>query len=100
MSERTEIIPIEPDTANTGEGKCFEAFRHSPAHMKIQVNNQEIQISEQTFLAKVLREEMKLPSFDGIAVSVNLEIIAKSLWENFSLKEGDTILVIQATAGG
>ena len=36
----------------------------------------------------------------GIAVAVNEEVIAKEDWAQFSLKEGDQILIIQPTQGG
>jgi len=36
----------------------------------------------------------------GVAVAVNNQVVPKSSWESFSLKENDKILVIQASQGG
>lgn len=36
----------------------------------------------------------------GIAVAVNNQVVPKSAWPSFELKENDKILVIQASQGG
>ncbi|WP_200978475.1 sulfur carrier protein ThiS [Echinicola sp. 20G] len=36
----------------------------------------------------------------GVAVAVNHEVIPKSQWDVFQLKENDNILIIKATQGG
>lgn len=36
----------------------------------------------------------------GVAVAVNQQIITRSLWKDFLLKENDNILIIRATQGG
>jgi len=36
----------------------------------------------------------------GLAVAVNQEVVPKSKWDDFQLKENDDILIIKATQGG
>lgn len=36
----------------------------------------------------------------GIAVAVNNQVVAKTAWNEFKLKENDKILVIKASQGG
>ncbi|AFR36181.1 hypothetical protein B739_1589 [Riemerella anatipestifer RA-CH-1] len=36
----------------------------------------------------------------GIAIAVNQKVITRSKWEECTLKDGDTILIIKATQGG
>lgn len=36
----------------------------------------------------------------GMAVAVNNQVVPKTSWESFALKENDKILVIQASQGG
>jgi len=38
--------------------------------------------------------------FKGFALAVNDSIVPNSKWNSFSLKDGDKILVVQATQGG
>ncbi|UCS92629.1 sulfur carrier protein ThiS [Echinicola marina] len=41
-----------------------------------------------------------ISSLRGLAVAVNQEVIPKSRWDDFKLKENDDILIIKATQGG
>lgn len=36
----------------------------------------------------------------GIAIAVNQQVISKSQWDDFKLKENDEVLIIKATQGG
>ena len=68
--------------------------------MKIILNDRESHIDEACFLLPLIEKELQLRSLDGIAVSVNYEVIPKKNWAAYQLKPGDAVLVIHATAGG
>lgn len=42
----------------------------------------------------------EISSHRGLAVAVNQEVVPKSRWDDFKLKENDDILIIKATQGG
>nr|WP_121272374.1 sulfur carrier protein ThiS [Pedobacter schmidteae] len=67
--------------------------------MEITINQQHHQLQEscsvQQMLTQVLSGEPK-----GIAVAINQNIIAKSLWTTHQLKHGDQVMLIKATQGG
>jgi sulfur carrier protein len=67
--------------------------------MEITVNQQSYSVSEVCSLQQMLDIVLALP-VKGIAIAVNLEIIAKSNWPNHFLKPGDNLTIIQATQGG
>ena len=46
-----------------------------------------------------LLETMALPE-RGVAVAVNNTMISRVEWKNYSLSEGDNILIIKAACGG
>ncbi len=50
------------------------------------------------YLSQLL-ETMALPE-RGVAVAVNNTMISREKWENYSLSEGDNILIIKAACGG
>lgn len=50
------------------------------------------------YLSQLL-ETMTLPE-RGVAVAVNNTMISRDKWENYSLSEGDNILIIKAACGG
>jgi len=68
--------------------------------MKVILNDRELRIEEKSFLLPFIEKELQLRSLDGIAVSVNYEVIPKNNWAAYQLKAGDAVLVIHATAGG
>ena len=68
--------------------------------MKLVLNDRELRAEENTFLLAFIEKELQLRSLDGLAVSVNYEVIPKKNWAAYRLKAGDAILVIHATAGG
>jgi sulfur carrier protein len=49
---------------------------------------------------KLVLEEEGILEKKGIAVAVNNQVVSKSTWDTFELKENDKILVIQASQGG
>lgn len=66
--------------------------------MKIQVNEQIVELAENTNIEQLLTHLDK--PFIGSAVAVNQDIISRSQWANTILNEGDNISLFQAIAGG
>jgi len=67
--------------------------------MNLFINNEKKEISEAASIS-VLLAEIKLNSAKGIAVAINNEVISKSNWEKYQLKENDKVTIIRATQGG
>lgn len=66
--------------------------------MTINVNHEPKTIDEASSLDALL-DELNIAKH-GIAVAINNGIITRSAWEQTTLKENDTITIIQATQGG
>ena len=58
--------------------------------------------TEKIFQPKLylLLEKENMLEKKGIAVAVNNQVVAKTAWANFELKENDKILIIKASQGG
>lgn len=67
--------------------------------MKIIINNHPKETADKTTLSALLRN-MGYEEFNGIALAVNRQIIPKTSWESFELKEQDNIILFSATCGG
>ena len=63
----------------------------------IYLNGQEKELKS---TLQLVLEADGLSNKKGVAVAVNNQVVPKSSWESFSLKENDKILVIQASQGG
>ena len=66
--------------------------------MKIQINEQVVEIAENTNIDQLLAHLNK--PLMGSAVAVNQDIISRSHWADTILNEGDNISLFQAIAGG
>ena len=66
--------------------------------MKIQVNNKEVEISQESTLVQ-LTEQLRLPA-QGVAIAVNNKMIPRTGWEQFTLHENDRLVIIKAACGG
>lgn len=66
--------------------------------MKVQVNNKEVEIIPASTISQ-LTAQLELPT-QGIAIAVNNKMIPRTEWENFSLQESDTLVIIKAACGG
>ena len=66
--------------------------------MKLSING-EIREANFTTLEQWANAEFA-SDVKGIALAVNNSVAPKSKWDSFLLKEGDSILVVQATQGG
>jgi len=67
--------------------------------MKLKVNDKSLELPFGSSLSYLIKD-LSLSSSTGIAVAVNEEVIAKTDWEKYVLKEDDSILIIQASQGG
>lgn len=65
--------------------------------MKLKVNGEMVE-HDVAYLSQLL-ETMALPE-RGVAVAVNNTMISREEWKNYSLSEGDNILIIKAACGG
>ncbi len=62
------------------------------------VNEQRLEIDENTTLKQFLQSKME--NTEGIAVAVNNKVIANANWHTHTLLNNDKILIIVATQGG
>ena len=67
--------------------------------MKITLNNQSTTFPEQCTLQQLL-DQVAPEKQKGIAAAVNNTVIPKSDWQNYFIKEHDSVLIIKATQGG
>ncbi|MHB1922928.1 MAG: sulfur carrier protein ThiS [Chitinophagaceae bacterium] len=67
--------------------------------MLIRVNNSSKEIPPTFFLSQLIGEYFDSP-FLGLAIAINNQVISKEFWNTHQLKEGDNIVVINATQGG
>ncbi|WP_022940574.1 sulfur carrier protein ThiS [Psychromonas hadalis] len=66
--------------------------------MKIDINEQSIEIDEKSNIEQLL---VRLDSpLKGSAIAVNQKIISRSEWAHYQLKENDQVSLFQAIAGG
>jgi sulfur carrier protein len=66
--------------------------------MRIQFNDEPLECTEGMTLATLLAQLEQGKA--GVALAVNQTIIPREQWSNYLLREGDTILLFQAIAGG
>ena len=67
--------------------------------MEIQVNDQECTLPDGDTLFNLLRER-GMDNRPGLAVAINKNVIPATDWSFCRLKDGDRVLIIQATSGG
>lgn len=67
--------------------------------MNIIINDHPKELPENATLITLLRA-MGYEEFTGIALAVNQQIIPKTSWEHYELKEQDNITLFSATCGG
>lgn len=67
--------------------------------MTIKLNDKELQLSQQSKLIALMKAN-NLYHESGIAVAINEEILPKTDWEQYQVKDNDNILIITATQGG
>ena len=99
-----EIIPYEPEQVMLLREIEISPFFTSPFSqtkiaMTIYCNEKAFAVDNNISLLLFLQQN-KFTSQKGIAVAVNNRIAPQTSWENHILKEGDKVLIIQATKGG
>ena len=67
--------------------------------MNITINKEPKIIGTDSGLLQLLID-IQLIDQKGVAIAVNDQVITKSNWEQFQLKENDKITIIKATQGG
>jgi sulfur carrier protein len=67
--------------------------------MKITVNRETIDCSKNIQLDTLLSQLGKI-AINGIAISINNQIIPKKNWPHTNINENDNITIITATQGG
>ncbi|MGL4992589.1 MAG: sulfur carrier protein ThiS [Bacteroidales bacterium] len=66
--------------------------------MRIYINDLEREITDNSTLTQAL-EELNI-STKGIAIASKEEIIARSIWDNYTLSPNEKVTIIRATCGG
>jgi len=67
--------------------------------VEVSINEEKFQLPEPGTLADIL-PLLAIRQPDGIAIAVNGDIIPRSEWKQYPLKEQDKVFVIRATQGG
>ena len=67
--------------------------------MRVVVNGDERTVEDDTSVAAIV-QALGTGAELGVAVAVNGEVVAKSMWEGTTLKEADRIEVLRAIGGG
>lgn len=68
--------------------------------MTIKLNDSTIQVDQEKQSLLALMKANNLYHESGIAVAINEEILPKTDWEQYLVKDNDNILIITATQGG
>ena len=68
--------------------------------MQLTVNGQEQSVDDASTLLDLLIEMNFNAEQKGIAVAVNAEVIARAMWADMRLRNGDRVDIIHAVQGG
>ncbi|GAB3647328.1 hypothetical protein GCM10028791_09110 [Echinicola sediminis] len=68
--------------------------------MNFLLNGEPVVHSEGDLTLSGILQAKQIKAERGLAIAVNQEVVPKSKWDNFQLKDNDTILIIKATQGG
>ncbi len=68
--------------------------------MIVYLNNKQVNLPQAKSISQIIAQDFNLPGAKGIAVAVNQEVIPKTIWETYEVKENDKVTVIKATQGG
>ena len=67
--------------------------------MKLKINNNIRAFDNEVSIAEIL-DELKISRNHGIAVALNYTVVTKDLFSHTYPKDGDSLDIIHATAGG
>ncbi len=68
--------------------------------MKLTINGKAYKTDQANTLDELMSEFRNSESHEGIAVAVDEEVIPKSQWDVYQIKDGSSIEVITAVQGG
>jgi thiazole synthase len=67
--------------------------------MRITLNQQPLQVSEDKITVEEMLNENEIPK-EAIVVAVNQDVVRRDEWPGYQLREGDEIEIVHAVAGG
>ena len=106
-----ENIPYEPalDKASEGKRSLIEISRDrnsgsglfylQPKNMQVFINGKPTSLEKSLTLEQLLKN-LNINQGQSFAIALNAEVIAKAQLAKTHLKDGDTLEIIRATAGG
>ena len=68
--------------------------------MRVRVNGSDAELDSGTTAADIVQRYGADASGRGVAVAINGEVIARGMWDNIELGEGDRVEVLGAIGGG
>jgi sulfur carrier protein len=68
--------------------------------MIVYLNNEQFEFSDTKSISEIIVKDLNLNNPKGVAIAVNQEVIPKSNWDNFIVKDNDRVTIIKATQGG
>jgi sulfur carrier protein len=68
--------------------------------MIVYLNNEQFEFSDAKSISEIMVKDLNLNNRKGVAIAVNQEVIPKSDWDSFMVRENDRVTVIKATQGG
>jgi sulfur carrier protein len=68
--------------------------------MIVYLNNEQFEFSNAKSISEIIANDLNLNNPKGVAIAVNQEVIPKSNWTNFLIKDNDRLTIIKATQGG
>jgi sulfur carrier protein len=68
--------------------------------MIVYLNNEQFDLSEAKSISEIIAKDLNMNHPKGVAIAVNQEVIPKTNWDNFMIKENDRLTIIKATQGG
>lgn len=67
--------------------------------MLVSINNKALELPSAATITDML-EESGIQNTSGVAIAVNSDVIPRSKWQTYELKNNDKIMIIKATQGG
>ena len=68
--------------------------------MQVIVNGESCTLNDGSSLLELLADMSLAPDQAGVAVAVNAEVVARSVWPEVRLSDGDRVDIIHAVQGG
>jgi sulfur carrier protein len=68
--------------------------------MIVYLNNEQFEFSDAKSISEIIAKDLNLSNPKGVAIAVNQEVVPKTKWDNFMIKDNDRLTIIKATQGG